>query len=200
MGARTTRALNMLLDQFTMSPKIIEWYKSYLNRAEEIDDLLASLATLRWLDTAEGVWLDGIGEIVGIDRFYEEFDPDNIFTFKENIVDVDDPDKGFGDTASPGDGGHFQSVYGIYSSTLIDDDAYRVWIKVKIQITNQPGTIDQVYLFIKAAFNGTESHVTTSYPAGTVLVELTTPLTLAQRSQLIRYAPRLGGMGIEITN
>jgi hypothetical protein len=197
VGATTNRALNLLFSQFESSVNLIEWYKAYLNRAEEIDAILIDLATRRWLDTAEGVWLDDIGDIVGIPRFFVEEDPGNIFTFADSAGQTSTT-QGFGD--GDGTGGVWQDMNGTFTSVLIDDDTYRIWIKTKILITDMVGTPDDIYLFIKEAFDDTTSVVTTSDPAGKILVELDTPLTIAERAQLVRYAPRIAGFSIEITN
>jgi len=205
MGTRLTRALNVVLNQFSVSGNLLDLIRSFVNRIEEVDLLLGQLATLRWIDSAEGVWLDDVGEIVGIDRPFEEVNPDNIFTFKTVYTDPDDPNKGFGSVPPPDTGGYFQSVWGIFTSTHVDDTEYRKWIKVKIDITYQTGTIPDMYTFVKNAFDAESviSDVTDpilGLDTGLVTIELLDPLTPGQKRFLLKYVPRLAGVKVELVD
>ena len=50
------------------SNKIFELITPFINQVQEIEYMLDDLRKKRWLSNAEGMQLDGIGEIVGIER------------------------------------------------------------------------------------------------------------------------------------
>lgn len=328
MGARLTRALSRIPDEFVGQPFYQAFMTSIVARLEESDQILADLATMRWIDTAEGVWLDTVGEIVGIPRFYEPI-TEGIFTYNgfgpELLVDgdmdefpdarawtvfgnalltkkgpgakqgdlylevaytdtnipaarqigitvagkrysinawarsqdgisvpgmtqgsvvvwtgtnstkwqrvtaswvaagsssvffrmepgftgavafdacsireapPDDPDLGYSGLPAPGAGGIYNSVNGLFSDTLIDDDTYRRYIKAKAKATGTPGTLTDIYTFIKDAFE-VESIVTTSGTRA-VTVELLEGLTQGQKLQLKRWAPLSAAVSIRV--
>lgn len=60
--------LAQLVQQFQEQPKIRALLESWLGRLQEIEDAIEQLRTDRSLDTAEGVQLDGIGQILGLRR------------------------------------------------------------------------------------------------------------------------------------
>ena len=197
MGERVNRAIGRIPNQFVNSAKWVQYLRSIVLRLEEVDALLASLATERWISTAEGVWLDNVGEIVGIPRFYEEL-TEGIFTYKDAYPGTDDPDLAYSNYPGPALGGKYQDLDGLFTDDLIDDDTYRNWIIAKAAMTGCGGTIRDIYLFIKNAF-GIESIVTNGAPRE-VLVELGSSLTQGQRLQLVRWAPVVAGTSIYITN
>lgn len=329
MGARLTRALSRIPDEFVGQPFYQAFMTSIVARLEESDQILADLATMRWIDTAEGVWLDTVGEIVGIPRFYEPI-TEGIFTYNglgpDLVVDGDmeapntdawpplqdaditkqpdfqdptnqvlqikalgpstsprakqilgeigkryvctgrgrslggpdpfvrigggagsfwlgldiptwqsfifystalasariellalsaavgescefdditvreippgDPDLGYSGLPAPGAGGIYNSVNGLFSDTLIDDDTYRRYIKAKAVATGTPGTLTDIYTFVKDAFE-VESIVTTSGTRA-VTVELLEALTQGQKLQLKRWAPLSAAVSIRV--
>lgn len=197
MGERVNRAIGRIPNQFVNSTRWVQYLRSLVVRLEDVDSLLGSLATLRWIGTATGVWLDNVGEIVGIPRFYEEL-VDGIFTYKDAFPGTDDPDLAYSNYPGPAVGGRYQDLDGLFTDTLIDDDTYRNWIIAKAAMTGSGGTIRDIYTFIKNAFDA-ETLVTTG---GTREVEvfLVDPLTQGQRLQLLRWAPVAAGVSIVITN
>ena len=60
--------LSNLLTQFRGQPNIQGILRSYLTQLQEIEDVAISLIDERYVDTATGVQLDGIGTIVGEPR------------------------------------------------------------------------------------------------------------------------------------
>lgn len=198
MGTRINQAVGRLPNQFHRSINIINLIKAMIARLEDSDDLLADLATLRWISTAEGVWLDEVGEIIGIERFYETV-TDGIFTYKSSYPGTDDPSKGYSSLPGPPLGGKYMSENGIFLPTKIDDDEYRKWIYVKAFVTGKAGTYNDIYNYIKLAFDDMESNVTLG---GTrkIHVEIATALSQGERLQLVKYAPVSSGVSIEIIN
>lgn len=63
-----SKGLNRLLSQFKGQPNFEGQLKSFLIQVQEIEAMLHSLVVDRYLDTAEGAQLDGIGRIVGEGR------------------------------------------------------------------------------------------------------------------------------------
>jgi hypothetical protein len=328
MGARLNRALSRIPDEFKDQPMYRQLMTAIVNRMEETDTIIADLATMRWIDSAEGVWLDTVGEIIGIPRFYEPL-TEGIFTYRDmglqavldhdmnepdlddwtiyrsailskevapnpyegnqflritrgvqstpgaiqsissasgklwqfivrmrgdgvnsipyllldnldilatgtvssewqyytaertvtgnfslylrmqigtNYVDFDlmsareispnDPTLGYSGITPSVSGGIYNSVNGLFSDTLIDDDTYRRYIKAKAKATGTPGTLADIYTFIKEAFV-VESIVTTSGTRQTT-VQLVDPLTQGQKLQLKRWAPVSAAVSIRI--
>lgn len=197
MGTRENKALGRVLNQFINSQRYIELLRTVVTQMEAVDDLLASLSTLRWVDTATGVWLDEVGDIVGIPRFFEE-DPGPYFTYKDAYPGVDDPDLAYSGLPGPPLGGKYLGIHGVFLDTRIDDDTYRRYIKAKAKTTGSAGTMLDVYTFVLEAF------LTTSTIAlgGTRLIHITTttPLTPGQKVQLLQWAPINAGINVRIMN
>lgn len=62
------KGISRLAYQFIDSEKFIKFLRSFLDQFQYLQDENDNLAALRYLDTAEGAQLDGIGEIVGKER------------------------------------------------------------------------------------------------------------------------------------
>jgi len=187
MGTRVNLAVSRILNQLSASQKYIELLTSIVTRLEEVDSLLASLATLRWIDTAEGVWLDTVGAIIGIPRFYgEHLGP--FFTYKDAYPGVDDPTLAYSGLPGPPTGGRYQSVYGVSSDDLIDDDEYRRWIKAKAKATGTAGTLRDIWVFINEALLLT-NHVVETGGTRLVTVATTSPLSPWKQAKIRQWAP-----------
>jgi len=61
-------SLNLLVQQFKEKANIEKFLTCFLEEAQELEDVLKQLYTLRWLDTAVGVQLDGLGQILALER------------------------------------------------------------------------------------------------------------------------------------
>jgi hypothetical protein len=193
MSIVTEQALSRILNQFIDGPNIVNLFVAILNRFEDSHAMLLELLVHRFLDTAEGVWLDYIGDIVGVARPFEPILGDNIFTFK-SIGEADDPDKGFGSTSNPLIGGVFQSITGAVTDTLADDDTYRLYIKAKAQVSFARGTVQDVWRLVDFVFPTLTDINVTSPNIGEVKV-LTTPILEAFERKLIeKYAPVAAGI------
>lgn len=62
------QALDRLCQQYKERPKSLDLLTSLVNPLQQIEDELAKLKSDRWLDEAEGLQLDHLGEIVGEQR------------------------------------------------------------------------------------------------------------------------------------
>lgn len=68
MSSPSEKGISRLAYQFDTSEKFKGFLESFLAQADEIQIANTQLIEERWLDTAEGAQLDGIGDIVGIER------------------------------------------------------------------------------------------------------------------------------------
>jgi hypothetical protein len=197
MGARLNTALSRVMSQFVNSKRYVELLRTIVERIEDTDALLADLATKRWLDTAEGVWLDMIGVIIGIPRFFEEHQGP-FFTYKSAYPGVDDPTLAYSQLPAPATGGRYQSVFGIDTDQFISDADYRKWLKAKAKSTKSAGTLADVYTFVKEALD-VETTVTLG---GTRLIKIVpdTPLSSWKQARIRQWAPVNSGIDLQIVN
>lgn len=195
MSVKGDKMVSRLLNQFTVSTRLIDLLGAINARFDDSDDVLDYLLYYRFIDTASGVWLDVIGDIVGLTRPFTE--RDDIFTFK-TIGEADDTTLSYSAVAGS-TGGVWSSLNGTPTTTLVSDTIYRAILKARIFATFADPTIANIYLFIKAAFNDTESTVTVPTP-GSIEVELATALTNSERRLLVQYAPVAAGFDISIIN
>lgn len=65
---RQATAANLLVDIFREKPLFLLLLSSYVAETQELENELFDLGDAFWVNTATGVQLDGIGEIVGIAR------------------------------------------------------------------------------------------------------------------------------------
>ncbi len=62
------RAQERLIEQFETKPNIIAYLCALIESLQDLEFVFGDLLTLRTLENAAGVQLDGLGDIVGIDR------------------------------------------------------------------------------------------------------------------------------------
>jgi len=144
-----TDGLKRLVFQFKGSEKFEEFITAFLTQFEELSEINSDLELLRYLETSFGVQLDGIGEIVGLERPLKIVSKAGLFGFL-----LDTKAKGFGDINNFDIGGNFWD--GINEYVLIGDDLYRLLIRAKI-IKNQTAmTVDDTTRLISFMFGGVE--------------------------------------------
>lgn len=61
--------LEKLVSQFQGSEKLKAYLSVFLDEIQGMQDTLAKIKSERWIDTAQGVQLDGCGYIVGVERY-----------------------------------------------------------------------------------------------------------------------------------
>lgn len=194
MGFRLDTAYDELLNQFRDSTGILSFLEAVFNRVEDTDELLADLLMKRDLENAEGIWLDYIGAIVGLVRPAEYIPDSNIFTFKDEETDPDDPDKSFADGPPITHGGYFQSLDGVHypDAELVDDDEYRIFLKAKIASTNASPSLPSIGRFMSETF-GVSFTISVPTP-GYMVIELGTLVEPAVRFAIRKFAPVAGGI------
>jgi len=200
MGAQYNTALSRVLNQFKNSPDFLKLLEAFFTKIEESQTLVEYLRDYLSLDTAEGVWLDVIGVILGIERPYKEQDPDTIFTAKA-VGEPNDPYKGCLDPLT-GVGGYIQSVEGITDiadpTARETDDKYRKLLRAKTFANNQVGTFADIYTYLKDGLNARCE--LTSDETGLVLITLYDFLSQRDRYHAKQYAPLLAGVAIQFLN
>lgn len=149
MSDVVNKGLNRLANQFKGSNKFNGFISAFLEEYQEIDASNIQLLNERYLDSAVGAQLDGIGEIVGVQRQKESIDIIGAFGF-----DGDDTARGFTDLFNLDLGGNFRKLD--EGEQLIGDDLYRIVIRAKI-IKNQTAmTVDDTTRLISFMFGGVE--------------------------------------------
>lgn len=198
MGQRVNKALGRLLNQFQDGTNLPALLEALVTRLEDTDIVLEGLLLERTIDTAEGVWLDQVGDIVGYARPPKQKDDSFVFTLKS----IGDPDVDAQalSSLSDMDGGYLSGIDGIPLDEDATDTDYRNWVKGKVRATYTDATIPAIFQFVDFVFGtGTCSNVS-NLAIGQVGIELATTLTRAERLVLETLAPRSAGVSIEITN
>jgi len=195
--ARIDTALQRLLNQFSDSVRLKELLEVIFNRVAEVDSLLEDLLLSRWIDTAEGVWLDVVGDVVGVERPFAEVDPSIIFTYK-SISDPNDPNKGYGTLPQTNLVGLYSAINGLLLDTPASDEDYRKRIKAKAATTGTNVAYPDIYTFVTNTFAIT-CQLSSPY-VGRVEIEINDYLNNQDRRFLIEYAPVSAGIEVEIMN
>ena len=138
------KGLLRLVHQFQDSPKLKGLISAFISQFNDIDTAQNDLLTLRWVDTAQGAQLDGVGEIVGLSRPYTTIS-DGRFGFEG-----DDTARGFGDETDPNVGGNWFDEF--TTRFPVDDDTYRLLIRAKIIKNSTAMTVDDTLRLISFTF------------------------------------------------
>jgi len=142
-----TKGLSRLAYQFEASEKFRGFIESFLQQYQDLKTSDLQLLNERYLNTAVGVQLDGIGEIVGLSRPTVATAAAGIFGF------IDDPTAlGFGDINDSDIGGNFLGEGA--TESLIGDDLYHLLIRAKIMKNQTAMTVDDTLRLISFTFGG----------------------------------------------
>jgi hypothetical protein len=125
-----------------------------LSLAPEISATLKQLKEDRWLDTAKGVNLDIIGDLVGQKRLTIPNLAIAGFGFKGASGAL-----GFGTLADVSVGGLFNSISNDSSGQYIDDDLYRLFIKSKILYNSTRCTREELISALQLLLGDGVSHI-----------------------------------------
>lgn len=173
--------------QFTDKPVFDKYLQLLILGQVEIQEALKQVMQLRSIDTARGAQLDIIGEIVGQDR---ELLNANLFDYFGFMGALNA--QSFGDLNNPA-GGRFYSYGDPFSGNiLLDDETYRLFIRVKIlkNITN--ATPEEFLYFLKFVFNVPTSQIT-SDGGGEFTVLIGKELSAFERTLLTYYYEQPNG-------
>ena len=196
MGFITENAVDSLLDQQKSGDDWLEIVTIIAELFEEIIAANVALSTQTWKDTAEGVWLDRVGEIVGVSRPPEE-EVDNLFT----VCDVGEPGwedvdllHGWGTTANPSSGGILYDLDGVMLGTSAIDGDYLDFINAKIAATNADASVPGLARYALNAFG--IAAVITATPGKVVITLPTTGYDMRQRRYLEMFCPAMAGIDV----
>jgi len=141
------KGIARLAYQFGNSIKFQEFLEAFLQQLQDLQISELQLLNERYLDTAVGVQLDGIGEIVGLPRPEKAIDVAGLFGFLDDPTSV-----GFGDINDSDIGGNFWD--GISEYVLVGDDLYRLLIRAKIIENKTAMVVDDTLRLISFTFDG----------------------------------------------
>lgn len=175
--------------QFSDSPRLQSLVKALLQPSGGIQEVLEQLYNDRWLDTAIGAQLDGIGEIVGLSRVIDETIYIGFFGFNGQPAV-----QGFGKARMRRD--HENPVSG---STTLRDTEYRKLLYWKIGMNNGHGTAPEIARAMRAIFDATLVLVQDRGNAKVGIWMNTTPQSNpALLVNPLRWIPKLAGVGVEL--
>jgi len=122
--------------------------KAFYQPINVLDKALNDLYTKRWLDTAEGLQLDGIGSIVGITREV----PNSVYLPFFGFFSQPSG-RGFGQARLR----HRREPYA--ESSFLGDEDYRIAIHMKILLNNGHGTAEELMYGVNTSLRVTKTRV-----------------------------------------
>lgn len=177
------------LGQFQGKPRLEALVKALLKPAQGLQGALLAMYEQRWLDTAEGRQLDGIGEIVGLPRMIDDAIYVRFFGFagQPNVG-------GFGEVRLRR--ANERSVSG---STRLLDAEYRKLLYWKIALNNGHGTTPEITASLKPIFDVARVVV---QDAGNAKIRLWVSRIPGPNDPLManpyKWVPAAAGVGVQI--
>jgi len=186
-------AESRLVTQFKESPNLINYIKLLLRENDDLEQVFQNICSMRWIDTAVGVNLDVIGDIVGQDRGFSQTVADTFFGFI-GAIGADT----FGTSGDTNIGSNFRSTSDVeFIDVVFDDATYRIFIRSKISKNKTRVTINEV---IDVVLQGVTSAATVTVSETMANFKLTFPGLLSDTDKLLLartpYAPRPAGVGV----
>jgi hypothetical protein len=161
-----------------------DFVKAFYPPLNILDNALNQLYTERWLDTAIGAQLDGIGSIVGISRRVANAIYLPFFGFESQISG-----NGFGIARMRRE----REPYA--ESSVLGDIEYRTVINLKIALNNGHGTTEELIYAFNTALNVTKTRVEDIGNANARVYINDFIMQNDPRSQLLEFMiPRAGGV------
>jgi hypothetical protein len=158
--------------------------RAFYSPLNELDNALNDLYTKRWLDTAEGAQLDGIGSIVGISRTVPNAVYLPFFGFASQIAG-----RAFGVARIR----RKREPYA--QSSILGDTEYRIIINLKIALNNGHGTAEELIFAFNTALNVTGTRVQDVGNANARVYINAFIMSYDPRSQLLEYMiPKAAGV------
>ncbi len=177
------------LGQFQAKPRLEALVKALLKPAQGLQGALRDMYEQRWLDTAVGAQLDGIGEIVGLPRVIDE------------AVYV----QFFGFLGQPNIGGFGQARLrranerAVGGSTTLLDPEYRKLLYWKIALNNGHGTTPEISSSLKPIFDVSRVVV---QDAGNAKIRIWVSRIPGPNDPLMinphKWVPKAAGVGVQI--
>lgn len=177
------------LAQFDHSPKFEALVKSLYQPLNRLQTAYIDLLDKRHLETAEGVQLDGIGQIVGLPRemsdsvysvFFGFDGQPQILSFRQARL-------------------RRQHESHIQGNVKLNDAEYRRLLAWKIAINNGYGTMEQIAHSVQTIFKTADIRIR---DAGNAKIHIWLQATRETNSTLLnkahRWIPKAGGVGVEM--
>lgn len=141
-------ARSRVTEQFKDKEIFDKYLQLLLSGMVDIQEVFRQLMQLRSIDTATGVQLDIIGDIVGQPRELIDTALLSFFAF-QGYPDA----QSYGDLGNPSLGGYYYDIRNpLAGNTLLTDEQYRLFIKAKILKNNTSATPNEVIDFVKFVF------------------------------------------------
>lgn len=142
MNDRAQDMENHLLGQFSGKPVFQAFLEAVGGELEELDNAFSDLREKRWIQTGEGVQLDGIGELVGQPRQVADAVTIPFFAFE-------------GQTNAQGfEVGRFRDTWeGWLTSVNLQDPEYKLVLRAKIRKDNATGTAEDTIASLRFVFD-----------------------------------------------
>lgn len=141
----TDRAASMaghLIGQFSGKPVFAAFLAAIGGELDELDQALADLRDKRWIDTGDGVQLDGIGELVNQSRQVADAVTIPFFAFEGQP------------NAQGFEVGRFRDNWeGWLTSVNLGDPEYRMVLRAKIRKDTSPGTTEDTIASLRFIFD-----------------------------------------------
>lgn len=176
-----TEAKEFYTEQFKNKPILDAFVKSMLSEAYVLQSVYKDLMQLRSIDTASGVMLDIIGNIVGQPRELVGAAVIEYFGF-EGATGA----KGFSD--QPANSGFFYDFGDpVSGNILVDDPLYRLLIKARIAKNSGAGTPEEVLSAVKFIFNIEQATVVEGLTEGqaAIFIYISRPLSPLEKYLII---------------
>lgn len=151
-------AVSRLATQFREATNLINYVRSQLKEANDLEQVFQDLLNKRWLDTAEGVQLDILGELVGLKRNTVADSAFPFFGFK-GVIRAGTFDSTSGEVTAE----NFRSRSDVqYTFALINDATYVKLLKATIIKNHTDSTIEDVINAVQTGFDNTSLTITES--------------------------------------
>lgn len=177
------------LGQFRAKPKLRALVQALLKPADGLQGALRDMYDQRWLETAVGKQLDGIGEIVGLPRVIDETVYVRFFGF-EGQPNVG----GFGEARL-----RRANERAVGGSTTLLDPEYRKLLYWKIALNNGHGTTPEISSSLKPIFDVSRVIV---QDAGNAKIRIWVSRIPGPNDPLMtnphKWVPKAAGVGVQI--
>lgn len=143
-------ALSRVATQYQAAQKFLDFLRALMVQTQEIEGVLAQVATISDIDVSEGVQLDNIGEIVGFSRNIKNSIPIAFFGFFGQPAATP-----FGEEGNASIGARFREEgESSTSSATLSDAQYRLFLRARIARNHSTGTIESITAALQFIFSG----------------------------------------------
>lgn len=185
---------NLLAFEYRNAPKAYAQMRLWAKQA--LADLFAFQVQDAFdVDTAIGAQLDVIGKYVGVNRNIGTPVTKPYFGFYDNTATVKNPN-GFTDSTNPAInavGIFFQSYFIGSENTALNDEAYRLVIKLQIILNQNDGTLASIQTYLHNFLPGVVSLTDNADMTLTYTLSSVTPV---DPSVLQKFLPKPAGVGV----